>query len=82
MLTLERRLVALTTCYDLYDDGKLVATIERDLVSFTPSYTYKGGKDEYRAEGSFSNRRYAIKSGSDGSLIAQVSKILRVSRSV
>jgi hypothetical protein len=39
-----------------------VATVDRQMLSFTPTYTYRSllkGKDEYKAEGSFSARRWA-----------------------
>ena len=75
-MSVERRLLAATTCYDIYDNGgKCVAKIDRELFSLTPSYKFYYENDmnpfpDYRAEGSFSDRQYTFKAG-NGDTIAR-----------
>jgi len=66
--SVERRIVATTTCYDLYRDGKCIAKIEREMFSVTPKYKffYEGDLNpfpDFTAEGSFSERKYTFKNG-------------------
>jgi len=76
--SLERRMLAASTCYDLYSaDGKvLVAKIEREWLSATPKYKfyYEGDFNpfaDFTAEGSFLDRTYTFKAGF-GATIARV----------
>ena len=68
-MSVERRIVAATTCYDIYNnDGKCVAKIDREMFSITPSYKfyYEGDMNpfpDYYAEGSFLDRTYTFKAG-------------------
>mmetsp|Transcript_31062 Transcript_31062/g.51552 ORF Transcript_31062/g.51552 Transcript_31062/m.51552 type:complete len:122 (-) Transcript_31062:194-559(-) len=76
--SVERRIIALTTCYDLYRNGECIAKVERELISVTPKYKffYEGDLNpfpDFEAEGSFSERRYAIRNGF-GDLIARVER--------
>jgi uncharacterized protein YxjI len=91
IVSVERRLLAMTTCYDIYERrrgdprrGEKVAQVEKQLLAFTPTFVYtsfKDGKkseeeDSLRAEGSFSARRYAVKSVKSGQRVAQVQEAL------
>jgi len=78
--SLERRLVAATTCYDVYDakGEECIAKIEREFLSATPKYKffYEGDSNpfpDFYAEGSFSQRRYTFTNGM-GETIARVSR--------
>ena len=77
--SVERRIVAASTCYDIYSaDGKdLVAKIEREWLSMTPKYQfYYEGDDnpfgDFYAEGSFGDRTYTFKSPGGVETIARV----------
>jgi len=77
--SIERRAVAVTTAYDVYDEGgSCIAKIERDIVSLTPSYKFfyeaeNDGNPKYRATGSFSERRYDVydRSGAEAATIGR-----------
>jgi len=61
--SVERRIVAATTCYDLYREGALLGAIERRLLAWTPTYrfSYAGtGAHALTAEGSFTGMKYTI----------------------
>jgi uncharacterized protein YxjI len=78
--SVERRIVAASTCYDIYSpDGKeCVAKVEREWMSMTPKYQfyYEGDANpfgDFYAEGSFSDRTYTFKTGGPlGETIARV----------
>jgi len=75
--SVERRMVAASTCYDIYRDGELIAKIEREWLSLTPKYQwYYEGDDnpfgDFFAEGSFSDRMYTFKSPGGIETIARV----------
>ena len=78
--SVERRILATTTCYDIYDaDGKeCVAKIDREMFSATPEYKfyYEGDLNPFpdmKATGSFLDRKYTFTSGS-GDVIARVGR--------
>lgn len=77
--SIERRVIAATTCYDLYEpNGTCIAKIERVWLSASPKYNffYEGDANpfpDFSAEGSFSERRYTFKNGL-GQTIARVSR--------
>ena len=78
--SVERRMVALSTCYDVYNakGDTCVAKIERVLLSAAPKYNffYEGDLNpfpDFIAEGSFSQRKYTFKNGF-GETIARVSR--------
>ena len=80
--TVERRLVALTPSYDIYVEGKVAGKIEQQLIALTPTFVYEGkGGVTYRAEGSFSERRYVIK-GKAGDVGQVQESLVEVSRDV
>eukprot|EP00966_Prymnesium_polylepis_P307950 7116843-Prymnesium_polylepis.1 len=78
-MSVERRILAATTCYDLYNpDGECVAKVDRELFSATPVYKfyYEGDANpfpDFKAEGSFSSRTYTFYAGL-GDKIARVSR--------
>ena len=76
--SVERRILATTTCYDIYVDGACVAKIDREMFSAAPEYKfyYEGDLNpfpDFKAEGSFSARKYTFKNGG-GETIARVSR--------
>lgn len=77
--SVERRILATTTCYDIYNNGgECVAKIDREMFSATPEYKffYEGDLNpfpDFKAAGSFSERRYTFKNGL-GETIARVSR--------
>ena len=76
--SVERRMVAASTCYDIYDPkGELIAKIEREWLSLTPKYQfYYEGDDnpfgDFFAEGSFTDRMYTFKTPGGVETIAKV----------
>ena len=80
--SVERRIVAASTCYDIYSgDGKeLLCKVEREWLSMTPKYQfYYEGDDnpfgDFYAEGSFSDRKYTFTAGGlHGDTIARVTR--------
>lgn len=87
--SVERRVVAASTCYDIYSaDGKeLIAKVEREWLSMTPKYQfyYEGDANpfgDFFAEGSFSDRTYTFKSAGGVSTIAKVRRAPEVFRDV
>merc|ERR1712060_949599 len=85
--SVERRILAATTCYDIYNpDGECVAKVDRELFSATPVYKffYEGDMNpfpDFRAEGSIADRTYTYKNGF-GETIARVSRGTEVVRDV
>ncbi len=84
--SVERRAVAASTCYDIYDpQGKLIAKVERELISATPKYNfyYEGDLNpfaDFHAEGSFFDRKYTFYAGGDP--IARVRRAPELMRDV
>jgi len=79
--SVERRIVAASTCYDIYSPGgDLMCKVEREWLSLTPKYQfYYEGDDnpfgDFYAEGSFSDRAYTFKAGGlNGDTIARVKR--------
>jgi len=78
-ISVERRILAATTCYDIYDTkGECVAKVDRELFSATPVYKffYEGDANpfpDFKAEGTFSSRTYTFYAGL-GDKIARVSR--------
>ena len=63
--TVRPPVVSITSSYDLYDEKGCVAKIERDIISFTPSYKFfyeaeQEGEPFYKAVGSFSQRKFEV----------------------
>jgi len=85
--SVERRILAATTCYDIYDvEGECVAKIDREMFSVTPCYKffYEGDLNpfpDFKAEGSFGDRTYTYKNGF-GETLARVSRGTEVVRDV
>ncbi|KAJ1634204.1 tubby C-terminal-like domain-containing protein [Pavlovales sp. CCMP2436] len=81
--SIERRIVAASTSYDIYHDEKLLGKIERKLFSFTPEYSFyydadanaNGRAGTLTAAGSFTERRYTVKNG-DGKTVARVDRAI------
>eukprot|EP00316_Scyphosphaera_apsteinii_P013216 CAMPEP_0119310306 /NCGR_PEP_ID=MMETSP1333-20130426/18742_1 /TAXON_ID=418940 /ORGANISM="Scyphosphaera apsteinii, Strain RCC1455" /LENGTH=210 /DNA_ID=CAMNT_0007314467 /DNA_START=113 /DNA_END=745 /DNA_ORIENTATION=- len=76
--SVERRILATTTCYDIYVEGECVAKIDREMFSLAPEYKffYEGDANpfpDFKAEGSFSTRSYSFKNGF-GQTIARSSR--------
>lgn len=76
--SVERRIIAATTCYDIYRDGECIAKVDRELFSATPQYKffYEGDANpfpDFTASGTFSDRKYTFKTGF-GETIARVSR--------
>ena len=77
--SLERRIIAATTCYDIYDTkGACIAKIDREMISLTSKYKfyYEGDMNpfpDYYAEGSFLDRVYTFKSG-NGEVVGKASR--------
>mmetsp|Transcript_14808 Transcript_14808/g.32111 ORF Transcript_14808/g.32111 Transcript_14808/m.32111 type:complete len:254 (-) Transcript_14808:241-1002(-) len=76
--SVERRILAASTCYDIYsgDGNELLAKVEREWLSATPKYKfyYEGDMNpfaDFHAEGSFLDRAYTFKAGW-GDTIARV----------
>lgn len=69
--SVERRALAASTCYDVYDTrGQLLAKVEREWLSATPKYSfyYEGDLNpfaDWHAEGSFLDRAYTFYAGRD-----------------
>lgn len=70
--SVERRIVAASTCYDIYsaDGSECIAKIEREWLSMTPKYQfyYEGDANpfgDFYAEGSFADKQYTFKAGMD-----------------
>ena len=42
--SVERRIIAATTCYDIYRDGECIAKVDRELFSATPQYKYASAR--------------------------------------
>lgn len=90
MFSVERRMLAASTCYDIYsaDGSTLIAKIEREwLMALTPKYQfYYEGDDnpfgDFFAEGSFSDRKYTFKTPGGAENIAKVSRAPEVVRDV
>ena len=86
-MSVERRILATTTCYDIYNNnGEVVAKIDRELFALTPTYKffYEGDSNpfpDYYAEGSFSDRQYTFKSGS-GAVIGRAFRAVEAFRDV
>eukprot|EP00746_Dinoflagellata_sp_MGD_P087842 gnl/MRDRNA2_/MRDRNA2_34811_c0_seq2.p1 gnl/MRDRNA2_/MRDRNA2_34811_c0~~gnl/MRDRNA2_/MRDRNA2_34811_c0_seq2.p1 ORF type:complete len:249 (+),score=64.59 gnl/MRDRNA2_/MRDRNA2_34811_c0_seq2:52-798(+) len=79
-MSVERRIVAASTCYDIYSpDGKqLLAKVEREWLSATPKYKfyYEGDANpfaDFEAEGNFLERTYFFKANW-GDTIARVKR--------
>ena len=85
--SVERRIVAATTCYDIYNTkGTCIAKIDREMITLTPKYKfyYEGDLNpfpDYYAEGSFLDRIYTFKSG-NGEVIGKASKAIEAIRDV
>lgn len=79
LCTIERRLAALATAYDVYDvKGDLVCKVERDIVSLTPTYKFfyeaeNNGTPCYKATGTFWERKFDVV-GRDGKVVASVGR--------
>ncbi|GMI27963.1 hypothetical protein TeGR_g9629 [Tetraparma gracilis] len=63
--SVERRLLAAATAYDIYVKGSCVAKIERDVISLTPSYKFfyeadRNGVPAYRASGNFGGFSFSV----------------------
>lgn len=76
-MSVERRIIATTTCYDIYRDGECIAKIDKEMFSVTPEYKffYEGDANpfpDFTASGTFSERSYTFKAGGD--TIARVSR--------
>ena len=76
--SVERRIIAATTCYDIYHDGECVAKVDREMFAATPTYKffYEGDMNpfpDFTATGSFSERKYTFKNGK-GETIARVGR--------
>jgi uncharacterized protein YxjI len=88
--SVERRIVAASTCYDIYnpDGSECIAKVEREWLSMTPKYQfyYEGDANpfgDFYAEGSFSDRTYTFKSGGPfGETIARVRRAPEVFQDV
>jgi len=88
--SVERRIIAASTCYDIYSPkGELIAKVEREWLSATPRYAfyYEGDMNpfpDFHAEGTFSERKYTFKTNSlgGGSVIARVSRAEEAIRDV
>jgi uncharacterized protein YxjI len=88
--SVERRIVAASTCYDIYSaDGKeLLCKVEREWLSMTPKYQfYYEGDDnpfgDFYAEGSFADRVYTFKAGGPmGGTIARVTRAPEIIKDV
>ena len=88
--SVERRIIAATTCYDIYsaDGKKLLCKVEREWLSMTPKYQfyYEGDANpfgDFYAEGSFSERAYTFKAGGlGGDTIARVKRSPEVFKDV
>ncbi|KAL1511312.1 hypothetical protein AB1Y20_006117 [Prymnesium parvum] len=78
-MSVERRILAATTCYDIYNpSGECVAKVDREMFSATPVYKffYEGDANpfpDFKAEGSFSSRMYTFYAGL-GDKIARVNR--------
>lgn len=77
--SVERRALATTTCYDIYNlEGECVAKVDREMFSMAPEYKffYEGDMNpfpDFVAKGTFSERKYTLKNGL-GETIARVSR--------
>lgn len=79
--SVERRIVAASTCYDLYRDGRCIARIERELFSLSPCYKFVYEQGErpsctLKASGSFSQRKYTFTREDGGQVVARVGRNL------
>ena len=76
--SVERRMLATTTCYDIYQEGECVCKVDREMFAATPTYKffYEGDMNpfpDFTATGAFSERKYTFKNGM-GETIARVSR--------
>lgn len=76
--SVERRMVATTTCYDIYQNGECVCKVDREMFAASPTYKffYEGDMNpfpDFTATGAFSERKYTFKNGM-GETIARVNR--------
>jgi uncharacterized protein YxjI len=76
--SVERRMLATTTCYDIYQNGECVCKVDREMFAASPTYKffYEGDMNpfpDFTATGAFSERKYTFKNGM-GETIARVNR--------
>ena len=76
--SVERRMLATTTCYDIYQNGECVCKVDREMFAVSPTYKffYEGDMNpfpDFTATGAFSERKYTFKNGM-GETIARVNR--------